>query len=207
MFMPVRSMLYSISPHGVSLGRDTFMHAGCNHYSLCISQEARLREHSASTMTQAAVGRIVTGGLLAWLLGGCGALQALPLFQPKITLNELHFKVDPRANGTTPFAVDLVAVQDEALRDRLLALSAEQWFDAQSNDLPKTFPNALSVWHYEMPPGGRLDLKPTPFGGKRGRALLLFAGYRGKGAYRLRLDGDRRATVLFGEKDIATEKP
>ena len=78
-----------------------------------------------------------------------------------IALRELAFEV-AAANDNTPFAVELVAVADEALSARLLTMSAAQWFEAQS-DLKRDYPLALHTWYYELTPGQHLILELTLF--------------------------------------------
>ncbi|GGC13482.1 type VI secretion protein [Pseudoduganella buxea] len=135
----------------------------------------------------------------ALLLTACET--ARKLLRPTVALTDLSFEVARGANGNAPFAVELVAPPDDELLAKLQALSAEQWFDPQANfkrDYPK-----LRTWYYELTPGLRMRLNPTPFARARASGLLLFAHYQGKGAYRLRLDTYPKATVLFADKDIA----
>jgi type VI secretion system protein len=144
--------------------------------------------------------RILLALLSMAALAGCAASP------PRIALRELSFEVAPAANDNMPFAVELVAVADEAVLAKLLALSAAQWFDPQSN-LKRDYPLALQTWYYELTPGQRLELKPTPFAGRPSRGLLLFANYKTAGPYRLRLDTYEHASVLFGATAIEIAEP
>ena len=135
-------------------------------------------------------------------LHGCATVRNL--MPAKIALSDLSFDVARQANGGMPFAVELVAANDEELVTRLQTLRADQWFDPASN-LKADYPKTLKSWYYELTPGLQLREQPTPFAGARGRGLFLFARYEGKGAYRLRLDSYARATVRFVEKEIVVE--
>ena len=139
-------------------------------------------------------------------LAGCASRPALfgPLFGPRIGLRELRLEVTREANDNMPLRIELVATKDEQLLAKLLTLSAAQWFDPLTN-LRRDFPAALQTWDYELPPGASLALKPAPFAGVKAAGLVLFANYKGKGAYRLRLDPYRRATVVFGALDATVE--
>lgn len=144
---------------------------------------------------------------LACLAGGCGSLAALPgasLFGPRIALSDLRLEVAREANDNTPLRVELVAPRDEELLATLLGLSAAQWFDPLAN-YRRDHPDTLRSWDYELPPGATLHLKPAPFAGAKAAGLVLFANYKGKGAYRLRLDTYRRAVVSFGALDASVD--
>ena len=141
--------------------------------------------------------RIGAACVLLVSLSGC----TMPLFKHKIALDELHFDVGRQANGSTPFAVELVAVDDDTLLATLLTLTAAQWFDPQAN-WKRDYPTTLHNWYYEVTPGQHLCFQPTAFSGRHAQALLLFANYKGPGAYRLRLDSYSRVRVAFAEYEI-----
>jgi hypothetical protein len=133
-------------------------------------------------------------------LAGCAATKSL--FQPKIALTEVRFEVARNANDTAAFPAELVAVSDEALLAKLLATSADQWFDPDApfkRDYPAA---ALQTWYYELTPGLSLRVRQPQFGKRGLLAVLLFAHYQGKGNYRLRLDQVAQAHVRFAEKTI-----
>lgn len=135
---------------------------------------------------------------LALLAAGCAGRPAL--FKPRIALSDLRLEVAREANDNMPLRIELVATGDEELLAKLLELSAAQWFDPRAN-YRRDYPTSLRSWDYELPPGAVLHLKPAPFAGAKAAGLVLFANYRGKGAYRLRLDPYRRAVVAFGAQD------
>ena len=131
------------------------------------------------------------------MLAGCKT----PLFKPAIALTELQLQVQNKANGNAPFAVELVLVDNDELLQKMLALSAAQWFD-EGAVLKRDYPKNLQSWRYELVPDQQLPIDTRPFVGKRGQALLLYANYIGRGAYRLRLDQLPKARVVFQESGI-----
>ncbi|NHZ66139.1 type VI secretion protein [Massilia sp. CCM 8694] len=135
-------------------------------------------------------------------ISGCAATKSL--FQPKIALKQVQFVVDATANDATPFAVDLVAVSDESLVPALLALTAAQWFDPGAN-IKRDYPDRVHCWSYELTPGMSKPVDDAGFAVRGTRAVLLFANYKGKGAYRLRLDATPKATVRFADKTVRME--
>lgn len=132
--------------------------------------------------------------------GACSATKSL--FQPKLALKEVRFEVSRKANDNAPFPVELVAVSDEALLTRLLAMGAAEWFAPDTN-IKRDYPaSALRTWYYELTPGSTIPVRNAEFGKRGLRAILLFANYHGQGAYRLRLDAMPLARVQFKEKTI-----
>lgn len=135
--------------------------------------------------------------LFSLILSACST----PFFKPRIALNDLTFEVAPQANDSSPIAVELVVVSDEEVLKKLLTLSAAQWFEQNAN-LKRDYPQQLQSWYYEITPGQRMSFKPTEFSRQQGHGLLLFANYRGTGAYRLRLDVYSQATILFSDSEV-----
>lgn len=135
----------------------------------------------------------------AFALGACAATKSL--LQPGIALKDVTFEVLANANGATPFAVDLVAISDDALLPTLLAMSAAQWFDPATN-IKRDYQATLRSWYYELTPGLIMPVKDAHFGARGTRAVFVFANYKGKGAYRLRLDATPQATVRFSDKTV-----
>lgn len=92
------------------------------------------------------------------------------------------------ANRNSPVAVDLVLISDPKALDRMLALSATQWF-ATRGDLLATFAQGIRCTGWEIVPGQTLTLDDrTVLRGKRIVAALVFARYASIGAHRVRLD-------------------
>jgi len=133
------------------------------------------------------------------VLSGCAATKSL--LQPNIALKQVEFRVSEKANDAAPFSVDLVAVSDEALVSVLLAMTAAQWFDPSAN-VKRDYQDRVRFWSYELAPGLSMPVDDAKFAVRGTRAVLLFANYKGKGAYRLRLDATPKATIRFEDKTI-----
>ena len=133
--------------------------------------------------------------LLLWL-GGC-ALN--PWYHPpKVFTKLLQFKVAEEANLNQSIAFDLVIVLEEPLVEKLLALSAENWFQ-QREQWKRDQPAGLRTWEWELTPGQQV----APFrvgGAAEAAAVLVFARYSTEGAHRARLDPYEVVTIELGEK-------
>lgn len=133
--------------------------------------------------------------LIVMLITGCSLLK------PSIKLKHISFTVASSANNDTPIPVDLVAVDDEELLKRLLALPAAQWFE-QRAQLQRDFPAALYVWSRELVPGQRAEVDDPPINGRSGMAVLVFAGYSSPGMHRLRLDQQKSVQLYLDSQDM-----
>ena len=140
--------------------------------------------------------------VLPWLailiLSGCS------LWQPTVKLKSVQLEVTERANDNAPIAVDFVAVRDPELLKTLQNLTAGQWFSNKSQillDYPK-----LKIWTLELVPGSQLKTKEIPLSGERATGLLMFAGYSGEGAHRLRLDKTKKLKLKFGDNEVQVIK-
>lgn len=141
---------------------------------------------------------------IVFLLACCVPLASCSMFnffKPTIKLNSVSFSVATSANDDTPIPIDLVAVDDEELLKKLLALPASQWFE-QRAQLQRDFPQALFVWSKELVPGQRLDITDAPLKGQRGSVVLVYAGYSSPGMHRLRLDQQKNVILYLDSQDV-----
>ncbi|KAA0677852.1 hypothetical protein DS843_22320 [Roseomonas genomospecies 6] len=129
---------------------------------------------------------------LALLAAGCAE-------KPRAGLDSVSFAVAPTANDTTPVAIDLVAVRDKALVDKLGALTAAEWF-AQRDQSMRDHPATLGVTSWELVPGQTLKADLPP--GEPAWAILVFANYSTPGPHRLRVPDTRTLTLTAGDKDV-----
>ncbi|KRB67894.1 hypothetical protein [Noviherbaspirillum sp. Root189] len=90
------------------------------------------------------------------------------------------------ANANSALAVDLVLVKDKAVLDALLTMPASKWFTSR-RDLQRTFPEAFTVYQYEMVPTQAVRLDEKHFGKERAWAAFVFANYAAPGEHRARL--------------------
>lgn len=113
------------------------------------------------------------------LLASCATKDA-----PTLTFESVSLTAVEAANDNTPVAVDLLLVRDQALVDKLLALTAAQWFQ-QRAQFEADYPKDLSVYGWEIVPGQTLEDKipstPPAWAG------IVFTSYHTAGAHRLRV--------------------
>lgn len=90
------------------------------------------------------------------------------------------------ANANSAVAVDLVLVKDKAVLDTLQTMPASKWFSSRY-ELQRTFPDALTVYPYELVPTQAVRLDEKRFGKERAWAAFVFANYASPGEHRARL--------------------
>lgn len=120
-------------------------------------------------------------------LAGCGATRAL--FGPSMAApgwKSLTLRAADDANSNSAVAVDVVLVKDQAVLDSLLAMPASKWFATRA-ELQRTFPEALTVYPYELVPAQTIKLNDKKWSDQKAWAALVFAGYANAGEHRARL--------------------
>lgn len=113
----------------------------------------------------------------------------------RVTLSET-------ANRNHPVAVDLVVVHSPELLERLLGMSARDWF-AQRDQIQRDFlpGEDLDVWSWEWVPGQQVPEQEIPLSaGAEGG--LVFADYRTPGAHRARFNPFSDVSIHFTETDF-----
>lgn len=134
--------------------------------------------------------------MIVLLLGGCAWLSA-----QRLQLDEFTLDVAQQANDNTPIAVDFVVVSDPELFKLLSGVTARQWFDGREQ-YRRDYRTQFSVWGLELVPGQLMQVRDFPLSGKRAAGLLVFAGYNGPGAHRLRLDEQSRVWLRFDSREM-----
>ena len=119
--------------------------------------------------------------------------------KPSAMLDTVSVTVAPNANDTTPIAIDLIAVRDKALVDKLGALTAAEWF-AQREQAMRDHPTALGLTSWELVPGQTMRVERPQ--AEPAWAVLVFANYASPGPHRLRVPDTRTLTLTAGEKDV-----
>ncbi|MDE2366076.1 MAG: type VI secretion protein [Betaproteobacteria bacterium] len=127
------------------------------------------------------------------------------MWQPTVKLSSVQLEVTERANDNSPIAVDFVAVRDPELVKTLQNLTAGQWFSSKSQIL-MDYSDNLKIWTLELVPGSQLEIRETPLSGESADGLLMFAGYSGEGAHRLRLDQARKLKLKFDDNEVRVLK-
>ncbi len=105
---------------------------------------------------------------------------------------------DTEANRGSATAIDLVAVEDEALVDKLAGIDAAAWF-AGRGQFERDNPDSLSVTGWEIAPGQSIEPQKVSFPcGTEG--LFLFASLSAPGSHRVRLPAlDDLAVTVHAE--------
>lgn len=135
-------------------------------------------------------------------LAGCGVKKRVrSLFGGQLPL---QVEVAPDVNHQSPIAVDVLAVYQKRTLDKLMELSAHDYFlqkDQLARDFPETF-DTLGSW--ELVPGQRafeasLDYRMGA------EALVIFADYFDPGPHRFRLETRRQARLILEESGFRVE--
>src|SRR5690349_11267604 len=116
------------------------------------------------------------------VVGLFGSLSALGCSSaPPATRFLLEVAITQKANKNSPVPLTLVSVQDPKLLEKVVQLSAKQWYD-QREQMRRDFPSgtAFTEWDWEFVPG---QAPPPMVVEVDGRAVgaVLFANYRSPG--------------------------
>lgn len=145
---------------------------------------------------------------LVLLLGSLGLAQCawIPGYKPQTVFTKVVlFKITAHANRDQSFGLDLVAVDNEKLLEKLLAMPAKDWF-AKREQLKLDFPADLHTWEWEATPGQQLPLFKLPSRARNAVGLLLFAQYVTEGAHRARLDPYEIVLVQLEKQKMVIRK-
>ncbi len=128
-------------------------------------------------------------------------LSACSFMPSHVGMSSAQLSVTDKANDGKPLNVDFVAVRNDKLVKKIEALSASQWFEQKQQLLKENHDN-LIVWPVKMLPGSQITVKNVPISGKPADSLILFAGYKSKGAHRLILNDIRHPKLEFRDDDV-----
>lgn len=130
--------------------------------------------------------------MLAGVLNGCGVVSgagALLGLGPKPVEPDwktLALQASDDANDNSALAVDVVLVRDAAVLESLLTMPASKWFATRA-DVRRSFPDALTVYSYEIVPSQSIKLNDKLWRSEKGWAALVYASYATPGEHRARL--------------------
>ena len=138
--------------------------------------------------------RTVLIGLVATslTLSGCGVVsgaRSMLGLGPKPVgpdWKTLALRAADDANANSALAVDVVLVKDAAVLDSLMAMPASKWFATRA-DLQRSFPEALTVYSYELVPGQSIKLNDKLWRSEKAWAALVYASYSTPGDHRARM--------------------
>lgn len=130
--------------------------------------------------------------MLTAALPGCGVVagtRSLFGLNPKPVAPEwktLALRAAEDANANSALAVDVVLVKDATVLESLLAMPASKWF-ASREDLKRSFPEALTVYSYELVPAQTIKLNDKLWREQNAWAALVYASYPTPGEHRARM--------------------
>ena len=113
----------------------------------------------------------------------------------------IRFLVDAQANHNAPVAVDLVAVSDPGLLQKLGRLSAWEWFDRRKQ-LQQDDPFHIRVWSWEIVPGANPAPFEIPDAARDSLGILLFADYQTPGLHRARIGPFEQILLHLQREDL-----
>ena len=136
-------------------------------------------------------------GVFTFLLSGCSVTtRARSMLGGRVDVSVV---LSETANQNHPVAVDLLVVHEPELLERLLGMSAREWFN-QRDQLQRDFlpGEDLDVWSWEWVPGQRVPEQEIPLSAGAAGGLV-FADYRTPGAHRVRFDPFSDLALRFQE--------
>jgi type VI secretion system protein len=139
--------------------------------------------------------------LLPLLLSSCSA-NPRSFFGGEI---EVEIHAENELNQDSPVAVEVIVVRDEKLLEKLLALSAQDWFN-QREQIHRDHPGEKDFvsWYWELVPGQPLLTEKLEFD-SGARAVVVFANYFAPGAHRVRADPHQNLVIRLQKDDVAVE--
>lgn len=161
-------------------------------------------EAKASAAVARSPSRIAALALLALILAGCGML---PRVTPDAATRSLTITAASTANDGFAVAVDIVAVESDALVATVMAMSANDWFAGRDQFAADNIGRA-TLWSYELVPGQTIE--PIQFSRSErwdARAIVVFAHYLGPGDHRLRVDTLESPQVVLGPRTLSLAQP
>ena len=132
------------------------------------------------------------------------AVAACSYVLPSIQLEKVEVVVSPQANQDNPIALDVLIVYDKAMLDRVLMLTARQWFN-QRDQFKRDFPTGYDLLQWELGPGQTAPTRPVPKGSGKAVASIVFADYVTPGHHRARLDTIIAARIHLNERDFTVQ--
>ena len=147
---------------------------------------------------------------LALILAACGITQApkAVMLRTRALVGgrvEVRVLVAPDANQNSPVAVDLIYLYNEDLLERLVQLTAKQWFDQREQVKRDFLPGeGADIWSWEWVPGQQIPIQQLPIK-TSAVAGLIFANYHAPGNHRFRIDPFEDLVIQLGEQDLTVD--
>jgi len=138
------------------------------------------------------------------LVAGCSSIGAV-FSGPAVAVNSVMITASDDMNHNSPVAVDLVILYDDSLTERVLGMTAADWFNHREQ-LRRDFPEGLQVVSWEIVPGQTLPAQPVS---RRSgtTAGFLFANYFAPGQHRIRLTDQSQVHVRLLKEAFTISAP
>ncbi len=136
---------------------------------------------------------------LSLLAASCGlATRTRSMFGGTLPV---HVTVGANANQSSAVAVAVVVVYQRPVLEKLVALSAREWFEHQEQ-LRRDYPGSFDAWSWEWVPGQVVPDQELRYesGAKAG---VVFADYLAPGAHRAVIDPHRPLRLALDRTDFA----
>ncbi|MBL4671446.1 MAG: hypothetical protein JKX81_04230 [Arenicella sp.] len=141
-------------------------------------------------------------------LSACKGLQGL---LPRYSDNQIevvHVIAADDVNQSTPVAVDIVYIFEEALVPQLRGYTARKWFD-EKRQFQLQYPDKFVIFSYELVPVSQATLKPSKEKSRFSTAyqkafkVMAYANYLTESDdYTLDITPFKRPTIILGSKKI-----
>lgn len=143
---------------------------------------------------------LLSAGLALAAALACGGANRRSLFGGDLTAK---VEIDPTANLNSPVAVEVLVVYDKQVLDRVMALSARDWF-INRDQFRRDHPEGFTSQEWEWAPGQVVPPLELAFG-VGARAGVVFADYATAGTHRALLDPHQNVRIRFQDQGFTVE--
>lgn len=132
--------------------------------------------------------------ITAILLTSCSYLEGL--FKYAVPLEKMSIVADKDANYSSATSVDLVVINDIGLLAMLGTMTAKTYFE-KKDQLVRSNPSKIRVWHFEIVPGKKKENIPITFEEFQPEGAYVFANYNNNSDNRVLLKSVKEITVIM----------
>jgi type VI secretion system protein len=147
--------------------------------------------------------------LLCISVSACKGLESLLPRYSDNRIELLHLIATDDVNQSTPVAIDIVYIFEEALVPQLSAYTARKWFD-EKRQFQLQYPDKFVVFSYELVPVSQATLRPEkekkkfPKAYQKAFKVMAYANYLAESNdYTLDITPFKRPTISLGNNKIS----
>lgn len=147
---------------------------------------------------------LLVASVLLLSLSACGVgVRTRALLGGKLRLT---VEIAEDANRNSPIAVDLVMIHDEKLFERLMGLTAAEWFDKRDQiQRDAIVGEDFEIWSWEWVPGQEVPSQSLPIRA-RTEGAVIFAHYDTPGPHRLRFEPFEDIAITLNKTGFAPQR-